>query len=267
VSPQGNGDGRPVGADFLSLPERTAKPRRSGVTHVLDAGLGVAELESLLEQAGAFIDVVKFGWGTAYVSPTIAEKVQACRRVGVHACLGGTLLEIVEAQGQMERFVSWIRALGVDCVEVSNGALGMSPERKRTLVAELCDEFLVLSEVGSKQPVIPVAGEWIDELTDDLAAGATWAITEGRESGSVGLFDASGEVRTGLLEEILAQVGRERVIFEAPRRQQQACLILRAGADVNLGNVATDQVISLETLRLGLRADTVAISGGLRSSC
>lgn len=254
--------GGPAGPDFLSLPARSAKPREVGLTHVLDPGLSVAELQGLLEHAGALIDIVKFGWGTAYVSPKIHEKIGCCRRAGVRACFGGTLLEIAEAQGKTAEYVSWIRDLGVDCVEISNGALGMPARRKRELVHELSDEFAVLAEVGSKGPIAPVARDWIGEMTADLTAGATWVITEGRESGTVGLFDESGAVRGQLVDDILGQVGGELVIFEAPLRHQQAWLIMRGGCDLNLGNIAADQVTSLETLRLGLRADTVAISCG-----
>lgn len=245
---------------FLSLPDRAGKPRQVGLTHVVDPGLGPVELQSLLAQASEIVDIVKFGWGTAYVSPTIAEKVRCCRRAGVHACLGGTLLEIAEAQGRTPDYVSWMRDIGVDCVEVSNGALPMAPERKRALVRELSAEFIVLAEVGSKQPVVPSARDWIGEMTEDLAAGARWVIAEGRESGTVGLFDHRGAVRGELVSEILDQVGGERLIFEAPRRQQQAWLITHAGCNINLGNVAADQVTALETLRLGLRADTIAMS-------
>ncbi|MBV9816898.1 MAG: phosphosulfolactate synthase [Solirubrobacterales bacterium] len=250
----------PAGADFLDLPARAAKPRRVGITHALDRGLGVGELESMLGQAGPFVDIVKFGWGTAYVSPTIAEKVACCRRHRVRVCLGGTLLEIAEAQGRTRQLVAWVRELGVDCVEISNGALGMPAQRKLELVAQLSADFTVLAEVGSKRPVTPSASEWIAEMTADLDAGASWVVAEGRESGSVGLYDEAGTIRQPLLAEILAAVGGERVIFEAPRREQQAVLIGRLGPDVNLGNVATDQVISLETLRVGLRADTVSLS-------
>lgn len=248
--------------DFLTLPARVAKPRNSGLTHVLDAGLSVLELESLLLTAGSFVDIVKFGWGTAYISGSIHEKIRLCHQAGVHTCLGGTLLEIAESQGKIDQCLSWIRELGVNCLELSNGALGMGTHRKRALIRELAREFIVLSEVGSKQPETPVAHDWVTEMTEDLRAGASWVITEGRESGTVGLFDAEGAIRQDLLDEILHEVGAENVIFEAPRRAQQSWLITHIGTNVSLGNVAIRDVVTLETLRLGLRADTIALSCG-----
>lgn len=248
--------------DFLTLPSRVDKPRSTGLTHVLDAGLSVVELESLLLTAGSLIDIVKFGWGTAYISGSTREKITLCHQADVHTCLGGTLLEIAESQGKIDQCLTWTRELGVDCLEVSNGALEMSAQRKRALIRELSQEFIVLSEVGSKQPGTPVAHDWITEMTEDLRAGASWVITEGRESGTVGLFDARGAIRRDLLDEILQEVGDENVIFEAPRRAQQSWLTMHVGTNVSLGNVAIRDVVSLETLRLGLRADTIALSCG-----
>ena len=250
-----------VQPDFLLLPERTERPRASGVTHVLDKGMSTVELRGLLENVGRYVDILKFGWGTAYVSAATAEKVELCREHGVLTCLGGTLLEIAAAQDRIDGYAEWARVLGVDCVEVSNGALGMPAAVKRELVRSLAGEFTVLAEVGTKDVVEPVAAEWVAEMLADLEAGAAWVIAEGRESGTVGLFEPDGEVRVGLVEEILAEVAPERVIFEAPAREQQAWLIRRLGANVNLGNVVGDEVGGLETLRLGLRADTVATVG------
>lgn len=252
-----------VAADFLDLPSRTSKPRSTGLTHVLDTGLSVGALESLLESTESFVDIVKFGWGTAYVTRSIARKVKACERAGVHTCVGGTLLEIAVAQRRLDRLLAWIRHLRIDCIEVSNGALGMAPERKRELIRELSDEFTVLSEVGSKGPEVPVARAWVSEMAEDLEAGASWVIAEGRESGTVGLFDASGAIRRELVDEILSEIGSRHVIFEAPQRRQQSWLIMHAGSNLSLGNVASGDVISLETLRLGLRADTIALSASL----
>jgi phosphosulfolactate synthase len=247
---------------FLRLPERTARPRASGLTHVLDKGMSVPELRGLLDNVGSYVDILKFGWGIAYVSAATAAKVELCRERGVLTCLGGTLLEIAAEQGRVAEYAAWAARLGVDCVEVSNGALGMPAAEKQDLVRELSTEFTVLSEVGTKEAVEPVAGEWVAEMLADLEAGAAWVIAEGRESGTVGLFDASGAVREQLVEEILAAVAPERLIFEAPAREQQAWLIRRLGANVNLGNIAAGEVGGLETLRLGLRADTARRQGG-----
>jgi phosphosulfolactate synthase len=251
--------------DFLTLPERTAKPRRAGVTHVLDRGLSPLALESLLITAGEHIDLIKLGWGTAYVSGAVADKVAICRDAGIALCPGGTLLEIAAAQDRVDEFAEWLHSLGIDHVEVSNGSLPMSRERKAALINRLAGEFTVIAEVGSKS-ARAVAGDWCDEMLGDLAAGAALVIAEGRESGTVGLFDASGAVHTDLVEAILHAVGHATVIFEAPQRTQQAWLLRHVGPNVNLGNIGAEDVIALETLRRGLRFDTLdLLPGGARS--
>ena len=246
-----------VSGDFLDLPERTVKPRRAGITHVLDRGMSPLALESLLATAAAHIDLIKLGWGTAYVSNGVSEKVELCRQAGVRVCPGGTLLEIAAHQGRLDRYAEWLRELGIDHVEVSNGSLPISAERKREIIAELAAEFTVIAEVGSKTSKPAVASKWVEEMLGDLAAGAVWVIGEGRESGTVGLFDATGAVHAELVEAILNAVGRETVIFEAPQRAQQAWLLRHVGANVNLGNIGAEDVIALETLRRGLRYDTL----------
>lgn len=242
---------------FLDLPERTEKPRRAGITHVLDRGLSPFGLESLLITAGEHIDLIKLGWGTAYVSGAVADKVAICRDTGIALCPGGTLLEVAVAQGKVDEYVAWLHELGVDYVEVSNGSLPMAPERKAELIARLAGEFTVISEVGSKSGENADAPAWCDEMLRDLAAGAVLVIAEGRESGTVGLFDAAGEVHKDLVEAILRAVGHETVIFEAPQRAQQAWLLRHVGPNVNLGNIGAEDVIALETLRRGLRYDTL----------
>lgn len=247
--------------DFLALPERTAKPRRSGITHVLDRGLSPLALESLLITAGEHIDLIKLGWGTAYVSGAVADKVAICRDAGIALCPGGTLLEIAAAQDRVDEFADWLHSLAIDHVEVSNGSLPMSRERKAALISRLAGEFTVIAEVGSKSGQA-VAGDWCDEMLGDLAAGAALVIAEGRESGTVGLFDASGAVHTDLVEAILHAVGHATVIFEAPQRTQQAWLLRHVGPNVNLGNIGAEDVIALETLRRGLRFDTLDLLPG-----
>jgi phosphosulfolactate synthase len=242
---------------FLELPERTSKPRRAGITHVLDRGMSPFGLESLLITAGEHIDLIKLGWGTAYVSGAVADKVAICRDSGIALCPGGTLLEVAVAQGKVDAYVEWLQSLGIDHVEVSNGSLPMAPERKAELIARLAGDFTVISEVGSKSGENADARAWCDEMLRDLAAGAVLVIAEGRESGTVGLFDAAGEVHKDLVEAILRAVGHETVIFEAPQRAQQAWLLRHVGPNVNLGNIGAEDVIALETLRRGLRYDTL----------
>jgi phosphosulfolactate synthase len=257
-------DGHPPGLedagrapDFLDLRERTQKPRRVGITHILDRGLSPLALESLLETAGDHIDLIKLGWGTAYVSHGVRDKVTLCRDAGVRICLGGTLLEIALQQGRLEQYLEWLRALGIDHVEVSNGSLPITGEQKRAVISQLANEFTVIAEVGSKGTRAAVSDEWVAEMLGDLAAGASWVIAEGRESGTVGLFDPTGAVRGELVDAILHALGTEVVIFEAPQRAQQAWLLEHVGPNVNLGNILVDDVIALETLRRGLRYETI----------
>lgn len=246
------------GPDFLVLNERSVKPRVRGLTHVLDKGLSVRGLESLVETAGAHIDFLKLGWGTAYVSRGVKAKVAICKDAGIRLCLGGTLLEITVQQGRLAEYVRWLEQLEIEHIEISNGATAMTAAEKVKLIRSLSPRLCVISEVGSKHPedeVIPA--QWAAEITADLEAGASYVIAEGRESGTVGLYGAQGQVRGELVEAIVSEVPADKVIFEAPRKDQQAWLIRRLGSGANLGNIAPDEVIALETLRLGLRADTL----------
>jgi phosphosulfolactate synthase len=247
--------------DFLDLPERPAKPRRLGLTHVLDKGMTTPALEALLVQAGDLIDVVKIGWGIGYVDPTLKERVALCHSAGIVVSLGGTLLEVAVAQGRLAELRRWAEHLGLDALEVSNGLQGLTGEEKTALVRELAGDFIVLAEVGAKAEEVPVvAAQWLAEMEGDLDAGARWVIAEGRESGTVGLYHANGSVREDLVDILASRLGLEQVIFEAPRKSQQAWFINHLGSDVNLGNVAPEELLPLETLRLGLRADTAAVA-------
>jgi phosphosulfolactate synthase len=247
-----------IGPGFLSLPYRPPKPRSDGLTHVLDKGLSLVGLESLIQTARESIDIIKLGWGTAYVSDGVKAKVALCRAAGIHLCPGGTLLEICDQQDRIPDFTRWLHRLGVTHVEVSNGALGMSTEHKRELISLLAREFTVLSECGSKNPKADVvAAEWVAEMRDDLAAGASLLIAEARESGTVGLYRPDGQVRTELVDALATELPVEKIIFEAPRKDQQAWFVRRLGPVANLGNIPADEVVALETLRLGLRSDTL----------
>jgi phosphosulfolactate synthase len=227
------------------------------VTHVLDKGAPTAVVEGLLSSAADFIDVVKIGWGIGYLDRALKQRVAAYQREGIKVCLGGTLLEIAVAQDKLAALAAWAAAEGIDAMEVSNGLGWLPAGRKRELVAELATEFIVLAEAGAKDAAAPVAAAaWAREMHADLAAGATWVVAEGRESGTVGLYEPDGSIRTALVEDLVGSVPVDRVIFEAPCKAQQAWFIRRFGPDVNLGNIAVDDVLALETLRLGLRADT-----------
>jgi phosphosulfolactate synthase len=247
-----------IGPGFLNLPYRSPKPRSDGLTHVLDKGLSLVGLESLIQTARESIDIVKLGWGTAYVSDGVKAKVALCRSADIHLCPGGTLLEICDRQDRIDDYVRWLERLGVTHVEVSNGALGMTIAHKRELIHRLAQEFVVLSECGSKNPAVDViAASWVAEMRGDLDAGASLLIAEARESGTVGLYRPDGRVRAELVDALVADLPPDRIIFEAPRKDQQAWFVRRLGPSASLGNIPADEVIALETLRLGLRSDTL----------
>ncbi|GAA2566832.1 phosphosulfolactate synthase [Pseudonocardia hydrocarbonoxydans] len=244
---------------FLDLPARAAKPRSTGLTHVLDPGVPPGAAADLLASAAAHVDIWKVGWGTAYVDAALPAKLELLAGHGVPACLGGTLLEIAFAQGRARECLAWAHDAGFAMVEVSRGTVDMTPAEKRALIGSAVGRFTVLAEVGAKSPGEQLAARtWPAEARADLDAGASLVVTEGRQSGTVGTFDAAGRVRPDVVEAVAAAVGVHRVVFEAPRSAQQAWFVRRFGPDVNLGNVALSDVLSVETLRLGLRSDTAA---------
>jgi phosphosulfolactate synthase len=243
---------------FLDLPPRSAKPRERGITHVLDRGLSLAEVDGLMEVAGDSVDFVKLGWGTALVTANLAPKLERYAAHGVPVMLGGTLLEVAIRQGRIEPLVTWMHELGLNHVEVSDGTVALEPQAKRELIGRLAEEFTVLAEVGSKDAEFIMAPYvWVQQIQADLDAGAWKVIAEARESGTAGIYRADGEVRTGLIDEIAHAIDVDRLIFEAPRKEQQVWFLHHFGGECNLGNIVPDDVLSLETLRLGLRSDTV----------
>jgi phosphosulfolactate synthase len=245
-------------AAFLEVPARSAKPRERGITHVIDRGLSVAQVDGLMETVGEYVDIVKLGWGTALVTANLKPKLERYAAHGVPVVLGGTLTEIAIRQGRVEGLVAWLRELGLRHVEISDGTIPLEGEVKCELIRALARDFTVLSEVGSKDADFIMAPYvWVEQIERDLDAGAWKVIAEARESGTAGIYRADGEVRTGLIDEIVHAIAAERLIFEAPQRDQQVWLLKRFGSDCNLGNIAPDDVLSLETLRLGLRSDTV----------
>jgi phosphosulfolactate synthase len=225
---------------------------------VIDRGLSVAEVAGLLEVAGEIVDVVKLGWGTALVSANLKPKLELYAERGIPVMLGGTLTELAIRQGRVEGLVAWLHELGLRHVEISDGTIAVEEAVKRELIQRLSSEFTVLAEVGSKDTDFIMAPYvWVEQIERDLDAGAWKVIAEARESGTAGIYRATGEVRTGLIDEIVHAIDPERLIFEAPLREQQVWLLKRFGTECNLGNIAPDDVLSLETLRLGLRSDTV----------
>lgn len=243
---------------FLALPERTAKPRERGITHVLDRGLSVAGAQGMLEVAGSQVDIVKLGWGTAVATGNLAAKLACYRDHGIPVVLGGTLTELALRQKRLDGLIAWLEELGLEHVEVSDGTVTFEPAEKLRLIERLATRFTVLSEVGSKDAEMIMAPyRWVEEIEAELAAGAWKVVAEARESGNAGIYRPDGEVRMGLIDEIAHAIDPDRMIFEAPRKDQQVFFVRRFGANVNLGNITPDDVLSLETLRLGLRSDTL----------
>lgn len=246
--------------DFLDLPERPAKPRTRGVTHVIDTGLSVAEAQGFVDMAAPYVDMVRLGWGSAYVTGDLRRKLDAYRAGGVPVMLGGTLTELAWLQTKIDDLRRWLDDLDIAYVEVSSGVVPIPPDAKAELIAKLAEDRTVFAEVGEKDPTALMAPyRWVALIREALEAGAHQVICEGRAGGDAGLYRPDGELRTGLVDEIIHEIGSERLIFEAPQRHQQIWFIEHFGTDVNLGNVHPGDVISLETLRLGLRADTLLL--------
>jgi phosphosulfolactate synthase len=246
---------------FLDLPERSSKPRVRGLTHVLDKGLSVAQVDGLVEVAGEFVDVVKLGWGTAVATANLRAKLDRYRDHGLPVVLGGTLTELAIAQGRVEGLIAWLRELGIGHVEVSDGTIALSHDHKLDLIRRLAQEFTVFSEVGSKDAAVIMAPyRWVEQIEQELAAGAWKVIAEARESGTAGIYRPDGEPRMGLVDEIVHEVDQHAIVWEAPRKEQQVFFLKRFGSEVNLGNIPPEEVLGLETLRLGLRSDTADLA-------
>jgi phosphosulfolactate synthase len=239
------------------LPERTEKPREQGFTMMMDKGLSIREVEDFLEVAAPYTDIVKLGWATSYVVPNLQRKLDAYRAANLPVYLGGTLFEAFIIRNQFDDYRRLLDSFGLEYAEVSDGSLDLPHDRKCEFIQELSKSVKVLSEVGSKdaEKIIPPY-KWISQMKAELEAGAVKVIGEAREGGNVGLFRSTGEVRSGLVEEILTQIPSERIIWEAPQKAQQVWFIKLLGANVNLGNIAPNEIVSLETIRLGLRGDT-----------
>ncbi len=230
--------------------------RDGGLTHVLDKGLGPRGWEDVLETAGDYIDIVKLGWGTAYVTQDLRRKLDVLR--GRRVVIGGTFFEVVYAKDRLDDYKRWLSSLGIEHVEISDGTVEIPRDRKLELIRDFARDFTVLSEVGSKDSEVVFAPyEWVEWIKEELEAGAWKVITESREGGTAGIFRPSGEMRTGLVDEIAHSIDFHDLVWEAPTKASQAWFIKHFGPSVNLGNIPPDEVIPLETLRLGLRGDTL----------
>ncbi len=240
------------------LPSRAQKPRTHGLTMVMDKGLSLGEVENFLNASAAYVDVIKLGFGSAALTPQLKQKIELYQRHQVAVYLGGSLFEWFYAHGALDQFEQVLLDMGLSHVEVSDGSLEIPHEEKCRMIERLAKKFTVFSEVGSKdaERIIPPY-KWIELMREELQAGAYKVIAEAREGGNVGIYRSSGEVRQGLVEEILTQIPEQQIIWEAPNKAQQVFFIKWLGSNVNLGNIPVTEVIALESLRVGLRGDTM----------
>ena len=239
------------------IPERTQKPRQVGITMAMDKGLSIRQVEDFLSVAGEYVDIVKLGWGTSFVTPNLKEKIKVYKKAGIPIYFGGTLFEAFIVRGQFEDYRKVLDKYELEYAEISDGSIELEHDIKCEYIRKLCKEVTVLSEVGSKdvEKIIPPY-KWIKLMQEELDAGAWKVIGEAREGGNVGLFRSTGEVRSGLVEEILTKIPFEKIIWEAPIKAQQVWFIKLLGSNVNLGNIAPQEIIPLETIRIGMRGDT-----------
>jgi phosphosulfolactate synthase len=243
--------------NLTQIPERSLKPRSRGLTMVMDKGLSTAEATNFLSVAHPHVDIIKLGFGTSFVTPNLEEKLEVYRSYNIPIYFGGTLFEAFLIRNQFTEYIEVCRKFGISYMEVSDGSITIPHAEKCGYIEKLTKHGTVLSEVGSKDAahIIPPY-KWIELMKAELAAGATYVIAEARESGNVGIYRGSGEVREGLVQEILTQIPEEKIIWEAPQKAQQLYFIELIGCNVNLGNIAPTEVLPLETMRIGLRGDT-----------
>jgi phosphosulfolactate synthase len=243
--------------NLKQMPDRNQKPRQAGITMVMDKGLSIQEAKNFLSVAAPHVDIVKLGFGTSYVTPNLREKIEVYRSYDLPIYFGGTLFEAFLIRGQFQDYISVCKDYGVKYMEVSDGSVTIPHSEKCGYIEKLTKHFTVLSEVGSKDAthIIPPY-KCIELMRAELSAGAEYVIAEARESGNVGIYRGSGEVREGLVQEILTQIPGEKIMWEAPQKAQQLYFLELLGCNVNLGNIAPSEVIALEAMRIGLRGDT-----------
>jgi len=242
---------------LTQIPEREKKPRKKGITMVMDKGLSIDETKSFLSISHPHVDIVKLGFGTSFVTPNLTEKIKVYKSYDIPVYFGGTLFEAFLVRNQFEDYIAVCKEYGISYMEVSDGSITIPHAEKCGYIEKLTKHGTVLSEVGSKdaEHIIPPY-KWIELMRAELSAGATYVIAEAREAGNVGIYRGTGEVREGLVQEILTQIPGEKILWEAPQKSQQLYFIELLGCNVNLGNIAPNEMIALEAMRVGLRGDT-----------
>ncbi|MES2701073.1 MAG: phosphosulfolactate synthase [Bacteroidota bacterium] len=240
-----------------NIPYRTSKPRVYGLTMVMDKGMGLEGTRDFLSVAAPYVDIVKLGFGTSFVTNQLREKIEIYREHGIPVYFGGTLFEAFLVRNQFDDYLEAVREFGLEHVEVSDGSINIPHIEKCGYIEKLAKHVTVFSEVGSKDAAhIMAPYKWIELMKAELEAGSTYVIAEARESGNVGIYRGSGEVREGLVQEILTQIPYEQIMWEAPQKAQQVYFLELLGANVNLGNIAPTEILPLEATRVGLRGDT-----------
>ncbi len=243
--------------ELSHIPQRHVKPRIAGLTMVMDKGLSIRECENLIESSGEFIDIIKLGFGSSLITPKLENKLAFFKEVGMPVYFGGTLFEAFVVRGQFEDYLRMLDKFKMEYAEVSDGSITMPHPEKCHYIERLSKRVTVISEVGSKEEGILIRpNKWIEMMQAELEAGAWKVIAEARESGTVGIYRPNGKAHVVLINKIVAKVAPEKIIWETPQKSQQAYFIKLFGANVNLGNISPQEVIALETLRLGLRSDT-----------
>ncbi len=245
---------------LLNIPKRTQKPRNKGLTMMMDKGLSINQAQDFLEVNKEYTDIIKLGFGTSIITPNISEKIKLYQKNGIIVYAGGTLFEAFAIRNQIQDYKKYLRKIGIKMVEISDGTININHQKKCDIISEFTKEFTVVSEVGNKSIENKISvSEWIKQIKEELIAGSWKVIAEARESGNIGIFENNGNIKSDLISEIIKSVNDSDIIWEAPKKQQQAWFINKLGSNVNLGNISADEVTGLECLRIGLRGDTFNI--------
>lgn len=239
------------------IPKRSEKPRERGITMVMDKGLSPRQADDMIQVAGHLIDYVKLGFGTSAISACLSEKIDIYSKAGIDVYFGGTLFEAFLIRSSLNEYRKLLKKFKIDTVEISDGSMDIDHDAKCDYIQSFAKDFKVLSEVGSKRVDVNIRpAEWAKQMSSELEAGAEYVIAEARESGNIGIYNQSGSAKKSLIQRIIGSTPEEKILWEAPQKNQQAYFIKEFGFDVNLGNISPNEVISLETLRIGLRGDT-----------
>jgi len=244
--------------NLTKIPARNNKPRENGLTMIMDKGLSLRQAENFLDSGGEYTDIIKLGFGTSIITPNVSDKIKLYQDNGLLVYAGGTLFEAFSIRNQLDDYKRYMNSIGLTMVEISNGSINLNNEKKCELITEFSKEFRVISEVGSKGEKEEYSGEyWAKWMNNELNAGSWKVIAEAREGGNIGIYNTDGGIKTELIDYITEKINENNILWEAPKDEQQVWFINKFGANVNLGNIPQNQIIPLECLRLGLRADTL----------